>query len=221
MPTFATIQQEADERALVRKIQKAVAFLAPKSVDLPETLFGVGGALIDLKALGYLPVGLVTPDGFEFGRDVSKNDISALGYASPVRSDVEAVARAITFTALETGKKHMQELSYGTDLTAVTQDPTSGEIVIDEPDLPVGQEYRLLILGSDGPAAENWILGRGYGSVKLASTDSQTWGTSDAVQQSYTFDVFTDDEIGSPVRHYIGGTGAVTHKLALGFTQGV
>jgi hypothetical protein len=221
MPTFATIQQEADERALVRKIQKAVAFLAPKSVVLPESLFGVGGALIDLKALGFLPVGLVTPDGFEFGRDVSKSDVSALGYASPVRSDVDTVARAITFTALETGKKHMQELSLGTDLTAVTQDPTSGEIIIDEPDLPVGQEYRLLVIGSDGPAAENWILGRGYGSVKLASADSQTWGTSDAVQQSYTFDVFTDDEIGTPVRHYIGGTGAVANKLALGFTQGV
>ena len=220
MPTFATIQQEADERALVRKIQKAVAFVAPKSVELPASLFDVGGALIDLKALGFLPVGLVTPDGFEFGKDISKSDISALGYASPVRSDVDTVARSITFTALETGKKHMQELSFGTDLTAVTQ-AVNGEIVIDEPDLPVGQEYRLLVIGSDGPAAENWILGRGYGSVKLASADSQTWGTSDAVQQSYTFDVFTDDEIGTPVRHYIGGTGAVVNKLALGFTQGV
>ena len=221
MATFATIQQEADERALVRKIQKAVAFLAPKTVDLPASLFDVGGALIDLKALGFLPVGLVTPDGFEFGRDVSKSDISALGYASPVRSDVDTVARAITFTALETGKKHMQELTYGTDLTAVTQDPTSGEIVIDEPDLPVGQEYRLLVIGSDGPAADNWILARGYGSVKLAATDSQTWGTGDALQQSITFDVFTDAEVGVPVKHYMGGTGAVKNKLALGFTAGV
>lgn len=220
MPTFQTLQQEADERALVRKIQRAIAFVGPKSVDLPDSLFDVGGALIDLKALGFLPVGLVTPEGFEFGREVSKSDISALGYASPVRSDVDAVTRSITFTALESGKKHMLELSLGTDLSAVTQ-AANGEIVIDEPDLPVGQEYRLLVIGSDGPAAENWILGRGYGSVKLASADSQTWGTSDAVQQSYTFDVFTDDEIGTPVRHYIGGTGAVTHKLALGFTQGV
>ena len=221
MPTFATIQQEADNRALVRKVQKAVAFIAPTSVELPESLFDVGGALVDLKALGYLPVGLVTPDGYEFGRDVSKSDVSALGYASPIRSDVEPVARSVTMTALETGKKHMLELTYGTDLTAVTQAVASGEIVFEEPDLPVGQEYRLLIIGSDGPAAENWILGRGYGSVKLASTDSQTWGTSDAVQQAYTFDVFTDAEIGTPVRHYLGGTGAVTHKTALGFTAGV
>ena len=221
MPTLATIQQESDNRNLVRKIQKAVAFLAPTSVELPATLFGVAGALIDLKAAGWLPVGLVTPDGYEFGRDVSKSDVSALGYASPVRSDVDSVARSVKMTALETGKKHMLELTLGTDLSAVTQSAENGEIVIDEPDLPVGQEYRLLVIGSDGPAADNWILARGYGSVKLAATDSQTWGTGDALQQSITFDVFTDAEVGVPVKHYIGGTGAVKNKLALGFTAGV
>jgi len=220
MPTFATIQQDSDNRKLVRKIQKAVAFLAPTSVDLPTTLFGVGGALIDLKTAGWLPVGLVTPDGYEFGRDISKSDVSALGYASPVRSDVDSVARSVKFTALETGKRNLLEVTYGTDLSATTQATASGEVVFDEPDLPVGQEYRLLIIGSDGPAADNWILGRGYGSVKLASTDSQKWGTSDAVTQSYTFDVFTDAEIGTPVRHYQGGTGAVKAQAVLGFTAG-
>ncbi|TLM87210.1 hypothetical protein [Pseudarthrobacter sp. NamE5] len=218
MPTFETIRQGADERALIRKIQKAVAFLAPITVDLPETLYTTG-ALTDLKAAGWLPIGMVTPDGYEFGRDVSKEDVTSFGYAGPVRSDVTEVARSISMTPLETGRRHMLELIYGTDLTAVTQSTTTGEIVINEPDLPVDKEYRLLIIGSDGPAAENWIIGRGYGRVKLASTDSQTWGTSDAVSQSLTFDVFTDTEIGTPVRHYIGGTAAVTHKAVLGFTQ--
>ena len=221
MPTFDTLRQESDERALIRKIQKAVAFLAPTSVDLPESLFDVGGTLVYLKAAGFLPVGMVTPEGYSFGRDISKEDVSALGYASAVRSDITEVARSVTFTPLETGRKHMLELTYGTDLSAVTQDATTGEVVINEPDLPVGQEYRLLVLGSDGPAADNWILGRGYGSVKLASTDSQTWGTGDPVQQPLTFDVFTDTEIGTPVRHYMGGTGAVKHKTVMGFTAGV
>lgn len=218
MPTFATIQQEADNRNLIRKIQRAVAFIAPTTVDLPTTLFS-GGSLVDLKAAGFLPVGMVTPDGYSFGRDISKEDVSALGYASPVRSDITEVARSVSMTLLETGRKHILELTYGTDLSAVQQTLANGEVVFDEPDLPVGQEYRLLIIGSDGPAAENWILGRGYGSVKLSSTDSQTWGTGDAVQQALTFDVFTDSEIGTPVRHYMGGTGAVNQKTATGFTQ--
>jgi len=110
MPTFQTIQQEADNRNLIRKIQRAVAFLAPTSVELPTTLFEAGGTLVDLKAAGWLPFGLVTPDGYEFGRDVSKEDVSALGYASPVRSDVTEVARSVKMTALETGRKHQIRL---------------------------------------------------------------------------------------------------------------
>lgn len=217
MPTFDTLRQAADDRALIRKIKKAMAFIAPKTVELPKTLFATGGELLDLKTIGWLPIGMVTPDGYEFGRDVNKEDVTALGYASSVRSDITEVTRSITMTPLETGRKHMLELIYGTNLAGVTQNPTTGEIVIDEPDLPVGQEYRLLILGDDGPADENWVLGRGYGAVKLASTDSQKWGTGDPVQQPLTFDVFTDGEIGVPVKHFIGGTGAVKHKKVLGF----
>ncbi|MBT8162795.1 MULTISPECIES: hypothetical protein [Arthrobacter] len=218
MPTFDSIRQEADERALIRKIQKAVGFIAPADVDLPETLFGVGGALIDLKALGWMPIGIVTKDGYEFGRDVSKEDVEALGYASAVRSDTTAVARSIKMTPLETGRKHMQELVNGTDLSAVTQ-AANGEIVFDEPDLPADKEYRLLVIGSDGPAAANWILGRGYGRVKLVATDSEKWGSGDPVQQPLTFDVYTDSEIGSPVRKYMGGTAALANKTILGFAQ--
>lgn len=218
MPTFDTIRQDADDRNLIRKIQKAVGFLAPTSVELPDSIFSGAGQLIDLKTLGFLPLGMVTPDGYEFGRDVSSESVSALGYAGPQRSDVTEVARTITVTGIETGRKHIQELIYGTDLTATTQDAATGEVVFDEPDLPVGKEYRFIVLGSDGPADNNWILGKGYGLVKLSSTDSQTWGSSDPVSNSMTFDVFTDDEIGTPVRHYMGGTGALKHKTALGFT---
>lgn len=219
MPTLDTQRQDFDERALVRKIQRAVAVLAPTTVDLPASLFDVGGSLIDLKVAGWLPVGIVTPDGFEFGRDINKEDVSALGYASPIRSDTTEVARSVSFTALESGRRHMLELELGTDLSSVTQTLANGEVVIDEPDLPIGREYRLLIIGSDGPADEQWIFGRGYGLVKLASSDSQMWGQSGPVQHKYTLDVFTDDEVGTPVKHYIGGTGAVKHKAAMDFTQ--
>lgn len=217
MPTFDTLRQEADNRSLVRKIQKAIALIAPLSVELPETLFTADGSLVDFKAAGFVPVGLVTPDGYTFTREISKEDISALGYASPVRSDISTVARSVSFTALERGKKNMLELKYGVDLSNTTQ-ATNGEIVFDEPDLPIGEEYRLLIIGSDGPATENWILGRGYGRVKLASTGDETWGQEGAVTEEYTLDVFTDDEIGTPVRHYQGGTGAVKHQAVTGFT---
>lgn len=220
MPTFDTLRQQNDSRSLIRKVQKAIAVLAPKDVELPESLFE-GGVLLDLKALGWLPVGMVTPDGYTFNRETEKEDVDALGYASPVRSDTTRVPRSITFTLIETGRKHIQELKYGTSLDAVTQDPITGEIVFDEPEMPADEEYRLLVLGSDGPASENWVMGKGYGAVKLSGGGSETWGGDSAVSSEMTLDVFTDDEIGTPVRHYLGGTGALKHKDVLGYTAGV
>lgn len=219
MPSFDTLRQEFDSRALVRKIQKALAVLAPTDVELPESLFGSDGTLLDLKTLGWLPVGLVTPDGYTFGREVSSEDISAMGYAGPIRSDETGVVRSVSFTAMEQGRRHMEELKSGTDLSATTQNPTTGEIVYDEPDLPINREYRLLVIGSDGPASENWIVGKGYGRVKLDTSGDETWGQEGAVQNEFTLKVLTDDEIGSPVRKYMGGTGAKKHAELLGFAK--
>ena len=217
MPTISEQIAAADERGLVRKIQRAMAFIAPTTVELPESLYSTG-SLVDLKTSGFLPVGLVSPDGYSFSREIEKEDIDALGYASPVRSDVTRVPRSVTFTALEKGRRHMLELTYGTDLSAVTQDATTGEIVFDEPDLPVNAEYRLIVVGEDGPASENWVMGKGFFRVKLSGTAEEVWGREGAVSQQFTLDVFSDDEAGVPVRHYIGGTGAVAHKDVLGFS---
>jgi hypothetical protein len=210
--------QEADERGLVRKVRRAVGFLAPVSVELPENLTGPDSLPIDLKALGFLPIGIVTPDGYRFGRDVEKDDVDALGYASFVRTDVMRVARTITVNPLEFGRRHMQELKYGTDLSAVQAVADSGEIVFDEPDLPNDAEYRLVVAADDGPAANNWILGRGYGRVKLGNAGEEAWGSTGALSQELTLDVFVDDEIGTPVRHYLGGTGAKASVDILGYT---
>lgn len=220
MPTISEQIADADERGLVRKVQKALAVIAPTTVELPESLYDTGGTILDLKAAGFLPVGLISPDGYSFGREIEKEDVDALGYASPVRSDVTRVPRSVTFTALEKGRKHMLEMTYGTNLDAVTQDSTTGEIVFDEPDLPVNKEYRLLVVAEDGPADENWVMGKGFFRVKLSGTAEEVWGREGAVSQQFTLDVFSDDDAGVPVRHYLGGTGALAHKDVLGFTAG-
>jgi len=214
-PTFDTIRQGADNRKLVRKIQRAVGFIAPQSVDLPETLFATG-SLIDLKTLGWIPLGLVTPDGYTFAGEREKEDIDALGYSSPIRSDVTRVPRTVSMTLLESGKKAVEELKRGVDLSTVTMS-AEGEVVFDEPDMPLDREYRLLILGADGPADEEWIMGKGYGAAKLASLGDETWGQEGAVQNEITLDIFTDSEIGAPVRHYMGGTGALAYRDVLGY----
>ena len=218
MPTFAEMMTEADERGLIRKVRRALGFLAPLDVALPETLTDATSQPVDLKALGFKPIGIVSPDGWRFARDVTKEDVDALGYASPVRSDITRVARQVTVNPLEFGRRHVTELKYGVDLSGVTQDATSGEVVWDEPDLPVNAEYRLLVIADDGAAADNWIMGKGLPRVKIADSSEETWGGEGAVAGDITLDIFTDDELGTPVRHYLGGTGAKASADVLGFT---
>lgn len=217
--TVPELQAASDDRSLVRKISRAVAFLARPDVELPESLTDETGALQELP-VGWLPVGIVTPEGYTFGNDIEKEDIDALGYASPVRSDIVRVARSVSFTALEYGRRHMLELKHGVDLSGVSQS-AGGEVTFDEPDLPIGEEWRLLVIGQDGPASAEWLLGKGYPRVKLASVGEETWSREGGKVQEYTLDVFTDDDLGTPVRHYIAGTGAAAASDVLGFDAGV
>lgn len=220
MATVEEIRQNADHRSMVRKIQKAYAFLLPTTAPLPTSLYTTG-SLTDFSATpGAISVGLVSPDGWTFAREIETEDINALGYGSPVRTDITTVPRSVTVTALESNRKEIQELKYGTVITE-TQDAATGEVVFDEPDLPNSKEYRLIVVGADGPADEEWIMGKGFPAVKLTGTGEEVWGQEGAVSQELTFSVFSDDETGAPVRHYLGGTGAVRFKDVLGYTQAV
>lgn len=216
MATFQEMQREADNRQLIRKIQRAIAVLLPNDVELPESLYDAGG-LIDLKGIGGKPIGMVTPDGYSFGREVENATVDALGYASEVREDVTRVARSVTFTPLETGRKHLMELRYGVNLDDVTVDPATGAFQFDEPDMPINDEYGLIIVGADGPASDQWLLGRGYGSVKLSEGGEEAWGTENPVGSSITLKILPDDVSGTPVRHYFGGTGVLKHVEEMGF----
>lgn len=219
MATIQELQREYDSRKLIRKVQRAVALLARGDVELPdaEDLFPADGGITDLKEDGWLPVGMITPEGFSFGREVENSEVDALGYASAVREDVISVARSVTFTPLETGRKHILELKYGVDLSGVEVDPTTGAFHFDEPDLPINREYKLLILGADGPADELFLLGRGYGAVTLSEGGDESWGSEDPVGSEITLKILPDDQTGTPVRHYFGGTGFVKHADVMGY----
>lgn len=217
--TISAVMATSDSRDLVRKVLRAVAFLAPTSVALPLKITGATGALEALP-VGFLPVGMVTRDGYVFGSEVEKEDVDALGYASPVRSDITRSVKSVTFTSIETGRKHMLELTNGMSLDGITQSAV-GEVVYDEPELPIGAEYRLLVIAADGPADREWLLGNGYPRVKLANVGEETWGGDGAIQREITLDVFSDDDLGTPVRHYMGGTGALAAATTLGFPAAV
>lgn len=207
-----------ENRKLVRKIQTSMSFLAPVSVDLPDALTTTTpGNFIDLKTAGWIPVGLVTPEGYQFGRDIETDEIFALGHADAVREDIMKVTRSISFNMLETGRKQILRVYHGTDLTGVTPATGTSEIVFDEPAMPENSEWRFLTVGVDGPADEEWIMGRGFPRVKLTGGGEENWQQEGGLTHPVTLKPIFDEEYGTAVRHYMGGTAVEKYKDLLGF----
>lgn len=215
--TIAALKQKHNHSKNVRKGLQVVAFMAPATAELPAAITTGTGQLAELPA-GYWPLGLMTKDGVETSADASVEEVEALGYAEAVRTDLVKAPKKVKVSVLEPYRRHMQELVYGLDLSTVTAATGTGEIVFDEAPLPVFSEFRLVGIMADGPADEEWLVGRAFPRVKLATVPTEAWKPSDPVQFDLEFDVFTDDALGTPCRHYIGGTGAIKHVDAIGFT---
>ena len=145
--------------------------------------------------------------------------MEALGYAEAVRTDLTKAPKTVKFTVLEPIRKTIQQLVYGIDLSQTKASKTTGEIVFDEAATPALAEYRLLMVMADGPAADEWIVGRCYPRVKLSSLPDEKWAASDAIQFDLEFSAFMDETAGTSCRHYIGGSGAIRHRDAIGFEQ--
>ncbi|MDO4243803.1 MAG: hypothetical protein Q4C85_08630 [Actinomyces sp.] len=202
----------------IRKGLNVIVFMAPRTVDLPTAITEGAGQLTELPA-GWWPVGMMTKDGFTVSTDVSIEEVEALGYLEAVRTDIVKAPRTIKFTVLEPFRKNLQELVYGVDLSALKADKTTAEVVFDEAPLPAIEELRLIAVMADGPADDEWIVGRGFPRVKLSTIPEEAWKPDEAVKFDLELSVFTDNEVGTPCRHYLGGTAAGRHLDAIGFTR--
>lgn len=204
MPTFGELKNTADDSSLVRRATEGVAFLAPMSATIPDSILDTDNLTLKALPAAWWPIGIVGPGGFVFGSEVEKSEVEGWGYAVPVRTDITKAPKTIQFTPLERYKRQLQELTLGMDLSTVT--PSSlGEVVYDEPDLPEPGEYRGFVLFKDGTTAAPFFRAKAFTKVKLAETGEETWNADeDSVGQEVTLDVLQGPE-GFPVRHFMGG----------------
>lgn len=210
-------QQSANEnKNLVFKPTRFVGFIGDADTSVPDSLFDAG-QLRDFKSDGWLPTGLVTPEGFTFSREIEREAINALGHTSPILNPITSVPRTITFTPFEAVRKHLQKIAIGTELEGITMDPQTGEVVIPEPEMPVDFRFPFLVLGEGGPADNQMIQGKGFYEVQLQTTAEEVWGQEGTNARQWTLDVFTGDESGVPVQHYFAGTAMLAHHDAHGF----
>ena len=204
--TFAELKDLADTPANVRKALQGVCFLAPMTAAVPAALLDVGGKLKEFPAAeGWWPLGIVSKDGYELARDISKAEVEGFGYSDPVRSDIESAKKSLKVTPLESDRRQELELSYGIDLSAVRA-TTNGEIVFEEPDIPEPGEYRLVAVFMDGTVAKPYYRGFAFAKAKLGDVGAEKFASSDARSKELTIDAQTGPE-GFSVRHYIGGAG--------------
>lgn len=213
--TFAEFKDLADTPSNVRKALQGVCFLAPLAAGLPLTLLDVDKKLIQLPVEdGWWPLGIVSKDGYELARDISKEEVEAFGYADNIREDIVKAVKSLKVTPLESDKRQQLELAYGLDLSAIAASATSGEIVFEEPDVPEAGDYRLLAIFMDGTITKPYYRGFAFGKAKLADIGSEKFNSSDPRSMEMTLDAGTGPE-GFSVRHYIGG--AAFDPVAHGF----
>lgn len=215
-PTFSELKNTADTPSLVRKALEGVVFMRRKtsSTELPESILGTDKQPIDLVAAGFWPVGVMSTDGVTWGRETEKSEVEAWGYGSPVRTDIIKAPKTVAFTALESDRRQLAEVIYGMDLSTIAPG-ANGEVVFDEPTTPSSDEYEAIVLTRDGSAGAPYYRGAGVPRIKLAEMDEEVWQAEDPRQYPLTFDVLTDDVLGTPIRHYIGG--AAFDAAAQGF----
>ena len=209
-PTFATQKASFDDANNVRKALEGFLVLRKKAEGkaIPDALSGADGQPIDLKAEGFFPVGMVTTDGFTLNRGRETEGVEAFGYADEVRVDTTKAPKTISTVALEADKRELLEMVLGQDLSAVQAD-ANGEVVFDEVSIPLDIEYDAVLLTRDVQKANGADYFRGCGFPRLALTgdSEESLNASSARETPLEFRILTDNELGTPIRHYMFGEG--------------
>lgn len=213
--TFAELKNSADKTSNILKTLEAVAFLAPISAPVIDTLTDSTGALNELPE-GYLPVGIVTPDGYTFGSNTETVDTHGFGYANPPRQDIVRVTKSISVTALEY-RANILALAYGMQPETMVQ-AINGEVRIDRPVLPEKVFYRMIVIGKDGAGDDELFVAKHFPKVYSTSIPEEAWGEN-ALQFPLELSVDLDPEVGTTERSFLAGPGAKARGTGMGFAQ--
>lgn len=197
----------------------AVFAIAPYTAAAPGSLTA-DGVTVNALPTDYRPMGMFTPDGITFNREVSMAEVPALGHLSPVREDPESASRGFTVNLLEVHRKVVQEVAEAIDLSAVTVPAANGEVSYEVPDVPNILFYRALLISFDGTLTKPVFRGRFFPRVSVTSFPSETWNKSDATSLEIGFRAYQDPTLGYIVKPIIAGAGFKDRAVSLGWTMG-
>ena len=215
MPTMQELKAQGDNADLIRKVQNIAIWLAPISAPEISTLVGADGQLVALPD-AYRPLGMITKDdGVTFTNESDSEGVEAHGYISQVREDPTSQERTFQVNALEENRLVLEQ-AHGMDLSTVEVD-ANGNLVFDEPEMPIRDYARAVAIGSDGAGTGEFFLGKWFPRVKVSSLDDVVWSMTDPVSYNLTYKAFPDPELGISVRNLRAGAGFKATAERAGF----
>lgn len=207
------------QKDLIRRFRDGVVLIAPYSAPVVESLDN--GVTPDIVVPeGYVPLGWFTEEGYSVTSEVEASEIRSAGSARPTRKDIISRSSSLTVVAQETNVRTIA-LNAGVDMGLLVTTST-GQLVVDVPDVPDSRAYRLLAITKDqSRSGADIYVAVHYSSAKLTNQSSPSYAPGDtALQYSLTFEGEPDDEAGFAERHLFSGPGWAEYLEKMGLTLG-
>lgn len=202
---------------LIRKFLGGVIFIGPADADIPdEWCKDADGGLVNLKALGYMPLGWLTKsEGIEFSRETENSDVESFGSPEPTRTDITKDVTSAQFTCQETNRAVL-ELYYGVDLSKVQQS-NFGDIVFDNATSPETKYYRMISVAHDGVGKNAFYFIRVMPKATVSEVQSLTVNSENESKYGLTLKATVDDKVGYAIRNIYTGPKAKDWYSDMGF----
>lgn len=208
---------ENRQQALIRKMIEGSVFIAPYSATAITSLTDTDKGLKTLPS-GYEDIGWLSDNGASLERKVDAPETKAWGSVEPVRTDIISDITSLKIECFET-KRATIGLYSGADLSAVTADPTSGEVDIAKPARPGIAYHRALVVGVDLTDAGELYIARFLPRCRVTNYDNQEFmGSNDKpLTFGVTLTAYIDSVLGYSERFLAGGPGWASLQTTMGF----
>jgi hypothetical protein len=212
---YDTLQNR--QQALIRKMIEGSVFIAPSSATAISALTDTDKLLKALPS-GYEDIGWLSDNGASLERKVDAPEVKAWGAVEPVRTDIISDVTTLKIECLETKKATIAMYS-GADLSAVTADPTTGEVDIAKPARPGIQYHRVLVIGVDLTDNGELYVARFLPRARVTDYDNQVFQSSGNNPLTFgaTLTAYVDSTLGYSERWLFGGSGWAAITSSMGF----
>lgn len=208
---------QAAKGKLIRKALGGFILAGSMDAEVPEKLLAdAEGNFVDLKAMGYQPLGWLTKgDGVNFSRETEQQETESFGALEPTRVDFTKDTTSAAFRCQETNKSVL-EMYYNKDLDGVSFDD-NGELSFDQDRQPATIYRRVIYIAKDGNGDDAKYIAKIMPRAILAEVQEQAWTPESELSYGMTLKATMDEEVGFAVRHIFAGPGFAKLAEDMGF----